>query len=340
MNRIFIFLLVVSLSLSSFGQQIDSTQIGKEYPYILPILGKKAYARGYSLQKPFGAMLSSIFNKQGIILEDFELALQGPSGNLSEYYSLDGILDFGPSEGRIMTANARVDAWILPFFAVGGYYGNVWGEQTITFSLLGNENLIESVTDINGKYYGLNLLAIVPLGPVNLAADYSWSWTTNDRLDNPVLVKVSGMRLIKQIPTKTKGRFWAVWGGAQFQNLDNRTSGNIGFDEALGISEEAKQEFENTWNSFTNGEIPNGDGQYWDDLSALEKAKHTATYGLVTGLVNTDVYYKFNKKLEYDWNMLLGANFQLSPEWQFRAEYGFLKSKQQVMISANYRFGF
>ena len=192
-------LLIICVGLASFAQSIDSTQVGKEYPYILPILGKKAYAKGYNIQKPFGVMLSSIFNKQNIILENFELALKKPSGELTEYYSLDGILDFGPSKGRITTANARIDAWILPFFSVGGYYGNVLGEQTITFSLLGNDNLIESVTDIKGKYYGLNLLGIIPLGPVNVAADYSWSWTTNDRLDKPVLVNVSGIRVIRQI---------------------------------------------------------------------------------------------------------------------------------------------
>ena len=322
----------------SLGQTIDSTQIGKEYPYVLPILGKKAYAKGYELQKPFGVMLGSLFNKQGIIIDNFEMALGDGTTPPTSYFPLDGILDFGPSQGRINTLNARLDAWILPFFSVGGYFGEVWGEQDITFSVAGSD-LIKSTTDIRGKYYGINLLGVAPLGPVNIAADYSWSWTTNSRLDKPVLVNVSGIRVIKRIMTPTKGRFWAIWGGAQFQKLDNQTSGNIAFDEALGITEEDKQNLDNHWNSFKNNEVPNGNGQYWDELNALQKAQATATYNLVRGVVDTDVYYKFNKRLEHEWNMLLGFNYQHNDKWQFRGEYGFLKSKQQLMLSLNYRFG-
>lgn len=285
-------------------------------------------------------MVGYIFNKQGIELNNFELALEGPDGVLGNYTSLNGILDFGPSEGRISTVNARVDAWLLPFLSIGGYYGLISGEQSITFSLLGSNNLIESVTDIDGKYYGLNLLAIVPAGPVNVALDYSWSWTTNDRLDKPVRVEVSGMRVIRAINLNKKNRFIGVWIGAQFQKLDNETSGNIRFDEALGISEEDKRNLNDRWDSFINNEIPNGNGQYWDDLNALEKLKHEAAYQLVSGVADSTVYYKFNKTLQYNWNMLLGFNYQHSPSWQFRGEWGFLKSKQQVMLGLNYRFGF
>ncbi|GAB1307691.1 hypothetical protein KH5_03740 [Urechidicola sp. KH5] len=326
-----------------YSQTIDSTQIGKEYPYVLPILGKKAYAKGYELQKPFGVMIGSVFNKQGLVLEDFEMAFSNDGTPPDQYFALDGILDFGPSEGRINTINARIDAWILPFLSVGVYYGNVWGEQDIRFSVVGSD-YFTSTTDIEGKYYGLNLLGIAPLGPVNIAADYSWSWTTNERLDKPVLINVSGIRVIKQIKTKKKGRFWAVWAGAQFQNLDSRTSGNIAFDEALGITEEDKQALENHWNAVQNDEIVVrqdflGRDVYWSDLSESEQALRTSAYNLVTGTIDSNVYYKFNKRLEYEWNMLLGFNYQHNERWQFRAEYGFLKSKQQLMLSANYRFG-
>ena len=322
------------------AQKIDSTQIGKEYPYRMPFLGKKAYERGYEIQKPLGLMIGTIFNKQGIILEDFEMAIGDAGETDLTYNSLDGILDFGPSEGRINTINARADLWVLPFLSVGGYYGKVWGEQTISFSLLGNENLIESTTDIDGQYYGISLLAVAPLGPVALAVDYSRSWTTNANLDEPVNVNVAGIRIIRRIQTSKKGRFWAIWGGAQFMDLDNETSGNIAFDEALGVTDEDKQNMDDTWNSFKNGDIPNGNGDLWSDLSLSEKAIHEATYGLVSGLVDSTVYYKFKKKLEYDYNMVLGFNYQSSPDWQYRVEYGFLKSKQQVMLALSYRFGF
>ena len=60
-NEIFMsrVVLIVFMSLFSYStvqaqKKIDSSQIGKEYPYVLPILGKQAYAKGYQLQRPFG----------------------------------------------------------------------------------------------------------------------------------------------------------------------------------------------------------------------------------------------------------------------------------------------
>ncbi len=339
----------------SFSQDIDSTQIGKEYPYSLPILGKKAYKKGYKLQLPYGLSVGTIFNKQGLILEDFEMAIAAPGTPNSEleYIGLDGILDFGPSEGRINTLNIRGDAWLLPFLQVGGYYGRVWGEQTISFSVVGSD-LFYSTTDIKGQYYGFNVLGIVPLGFVNAMADYSWSWTTNERLDEPVLVKVSGMRLVRRIMTKTPDRFFAVWAGAQFQNLTSRTSGNIPLDEALSISDEDKQRVDDHIDGVRNDEIPiytreidnpipGGDPIVievnYSDLPQGAQDGVDRIFDGFRGLLDDDVYYQFDKRLEYEWNMLLGFNYQHNPRWQFRTEYGFLKSKQQLMFMLNYRFG-
>ena len=368
MKRTYIIILTVfTLFFIGIGpvsaQGIDSTQIGKKYPYFFPFLGKKAYEKGYVLQKPHGIMVSSLFNKQGIVLDNMELAF-AKDGEEPNFETLQPVADkiiFGPSEGRINTLNFRFDTWILPFFSIGGYYGRVWGEQTVVLTA---PIAINSTTDIIGQYYGLNLLAVIPLGPVNLAADYGWSWTTNERLDEPVLVKVSGLRAIYRFPSKTPGRFIAIWGGAQLQNLDSRTSGNIALDEALGLDgatldalderldnlNNGIQELETAWSDYTQS------SEYMN-LRPGEKLKQDATYATVLGIATTiegagssasdflrdlstsDVYYKFDKKLEHPWNMLLGINWQLNPTWQFRSEYGFLKSKQQLMLSVNYRFG-
>lgn len=322
------------------AQEKDSVELEKKYPYILPFLGDKAYERGYKLPLPFGVNIGTIFNRQGLVLENFEMTIADPNAPESDltYRDLTGILDFGPSEGRINTLNFRGDAWILPFFAVGGYYGRVWGEQTISFSVVGSD-YFKSTTDIVGQYYGLSLLGLAPLGPVVLSMDYSWSWTTNKNLDRPVLVKVSGIRLIRRILTQKEDRYFAVWGGAQFQNLDSRTSGNIGFDEALGISEEDKQRLDDHWEKYTNNEVPNGNGEYWDDLTISQRLVQQTAYELVRGVADDNVYYKFDKRLEHEYSMLLGVNYQHNEKWQFKTEYSFLKTKQQLMLMATYRFG-
>jgi len=346
LKLIIVFLVLCMLPFSGYAQKLDSTKTREPYKYLFPILGKKAYEKGYDLPLPHGVLIGTIFNKQAIELNDFEMAIAEPGLSESEldFRSLDGILDFGPSEGRINTLNARIDTWVLPFFAVSGIFGKVWGEQTISFSVVGSD-LIESVTDIEGQYYGINLLAIVPLGPINLAGDYSWTWTTNKNLDKPVLVKVAGIRVIKQIKTNTPHRYIAVWAGAQSQKLASQTSGNIAFDEALGITEEDKENLDNHWDSVLNDEVVvkqspiTGRDLYWSDLTMFEQELRQGTYNLVRGAVDSNVYYKFNKQLVYDWNMTLGASYQHNKRWGLKAEYGFLKEKQTLMMSVDYRFG-
>ena len=339
-------LILLTLPLSGYAQDLDSTKIKEPYKYFFPFLGKKAHEKGYTLPLPHGILVGTIFNKQGILLNDFEMAIADESSSSEDlvFKSLDGILDFGPSEGRITTFNFRADTWILPFLNVSGIAGRIWGEQSISFSVAGSE-LFESITDIEGQYYGFNVLAIVPLGPINLAGDYSMTWTTNKRLDKPVLVKVGGIRVIKRILTNTPDRYVAFWGGAQSQKLDNQTSGNIAFDEALGITEEDKMNLDNHWDDVLNDEVVikqspvTGRDLYWSDLSTAEQQLRQGAFDLVRGVADSNVFYKFTKQLEYDWNMTLGASYQHNERWGVKAEYGFLKAKRTFMISLDYRFG-
>jgi hypothetical protein len=332
--------LIISLFLlvpfSVYAQGFDSTQIGKEYPYVFPILGKKAYTRGYKLPKPHGIMLNTFFNKQGIILENFRMAFtQGDEEPDFDFYQpLADLIVFGPSRGKISTLNLRVDTWILPFFAIGGYYGKVDGEQSVTLTA---PIEIESITDIEGQYWGANFLVVAPVGPLNLAADYSVSWTTNVRLDAPVKVDVVGIRLVKNFLVKNKpDMFIGVWGGAQFQKLGNETSGSISLEEALNLDGSKLQELDDAWMDYMMS-------PEWDDLNGAQKALQQAVFDKVRGalvtLGGTTVHYTFNKRLENEWNMIIGGQWQINRTWQFRTEYGFLKTKKQLMLSLNYRFG-
>lgn len=333
-------LLLIQFNLSA--QESDSistadTTIG-EYPYVFPILGAKAYSKGYKLPKPHGIMVNTLFNRQGIVLSDFQMDFTkiGGTPDFDRLQELSDLVVFGPSDGVIRTFNVRIDTWVLPFLAVAGYYGRVDGEQTITLT---SPISLSSTTDINGEYYGLNLLIAAPLGifGLNVAADYSASWTTNDRLDAPVRVDVSGIRVIKRfVNKKHPERNFAFWGGVQFQNLADETSGKIDLKEALNIDGNAVNEMDAKWADYKT--TPE-----WDALSASEKiaaeAKYQVAKGVVQELGETTVHYRFKKDLELDWNMLLGAQYQFNETWQARAEYGFLKSKQQLLLSLNYRFG-
>jgi hypothetical protein len=168
-------------------------------------------------------------------------------------------------------------------------------------------------------------------------ADYNASWTTNERLDKPVLVHVTGGRLVKRFMTKKQGRFFAAWAGTQFQFLASRTSGNISLGEALDLDQGKLDELDAAWEDYKM--TPE-----WDALPPGEQLRQEATYQLVynslAGLEETTVYYQFDKRLEYNWQFILGLNYQHNPNWQFRAEWGFLRRKAQINLGLNYRFGF
>ena len=48
-----------------------------------------------------------------------------------------------------------------------------------------------------------------------------------------------------------------------------------------------------------------GNDLYWSDLKTVEQGLRRSAYDLVNGVADSNVYYKFNKQLEYDWNILL-----------------------------------
>lgn len=318
-------LLVLFISLNAFSQGFDSTQIGKKYPYVFPILGKKAYAKGYSLPKPHGVMINFINTKQNIILEDFEMGFSSPKDpNFSpdEYVDLSEIIVFGPSSVTVNTLSFRADTWLLPFFNIGGFYGQYQGSTNVTLT---DPFPITSIADNNGAYWGANALLILPLGPVNMAMDYSSAFSQNDLLNKPVKVNIAGARVIKNFPIKNKKEmFIGVWAGAQFQFLNAKTEGQIDLNDAIDQDGTFQQDLDDWYDGLTEGE---------------KKVYGDKVYEGFTNFANSTVHYRFDKRLERNWNFIFGGQWQINREFQFRSELGFLKGKSQMMFSLNYRFG-
>jgi hypothetical protein len=135
---------------------------------------------------------------------------------------------------------------------------------------------------------------------------------------------------------KDPNKFWAVWAGAQYQNLASQTSGKIGLGEALNLTPEDLEEFDMRWEEYTMS-------PEWDALSPAEKIRATAAYNIVRGaaenLADTTVHYKFDKRLRYEWNMVIGGTYVFNKHWAIRGEYGFLQEKQSLMFQVAYNFG-
>jgi len=81
-------------------------------------------------------MANTILIKQNILLKNFEMGFSDGSGPFDEddYYDFSDIIVFGPSKVRILTLNARVDTWILPFLGVGGFFGGFTGQTMVSMN--------------------------------------------------------------------------------------------------------------------------------------------------------------------------------------------------------------
>ena len=197
MNRLLLTLLICFFTLGTFGQNVtlkkhkakrDSLP---EYPYALPIWGKKATARGFQLPLPHGIMANLLVGRQLLEISDMKVGF-----NNNGLIDVSDIIQFGPSEGIIYTVNFRVDTWILPFLNVGAFYGA--GESQSKIRL---EEPFELLTEprSDAAYYGFSLLAAGGYkGFFDKGFMVSWdlngSWTTNENLDKPVFVAISGLR--------------------------------------------------------------------------------------------------------------------------------------------------
>ena len=55
-------------------------------------------------------------------------------------------------------------------------------------------------------------------------------------------------------------------------------------------------------------------------------------------LQDATIQYKFDKRLERLWNMVIGVQYTVNKHWAFRVEGGLIK-RWSLMLSGQYRFG-
>jgi hypothetical protein len=338
MKKVLFILLSLVITASAFAQNatIREHKTKKdslpEYPYVFPILGKKATAKGFQLPLPHGVMVNFLAGRQKLAIEDMKVGF-----NNNGLIDVSNIINFGPSEGTIYTANVRVDTWILPFLNVGGYYGQ--GESKATVRL---EEPFELVTEPISKatYYGLSaLLAGGYKGLFNKGFMLSWdlnaSWTTNENLDKPVFVAISGLRTGPIFPLKKPNSNIVVWTGAAYTYVAAETIGSIGGADIFPGAAESIQEKQD-----------NLDNWYMEQGSPAEgpiKNLYDGLSGVLTDVSNniddSSIQYSMTKKALGPVNWVLGFQYQMNLHWQLRLEGQMLGGRSSGLVSLNYRFG-
>jgi hypothetical protein len=337
---------------------IDSLKTA-DYPYILPIWGKKATEKGFKLPYSAGVSVNYFWQKSDIVIENLKVGF-----NHGPMYDLDEIVRFNGATAEASALTIRPDVWILPFLNIYGIFGKAQASTSINAGIWvpDADNNWTEVTSFQTKAefeavsMGLGMTPTIGVGGGWIALDMNVAWTDIDELDKPAMSFVFGPRFGKTFKFKDSEQNIAVWVGAFRVHLKSGTEGDIALSEVLnldgaqakvdtGLATVAqKQESVDTW---------------WAGLTPVQQAnpanvaKHnTANRALETagnilnsldGALSTaessSVQYSLEKAPKDMWNFIVGSQYQFNRHFMFRAEVGFLGTRTQALGSLQYRFG-
>src|SRR4051794_15412730 len=126
-KKIILIVLFSALCFVTFSQYTTDKIIGKkneevidslksaDYPYLLPIWGKKVAQKGFKLPKSAGLSVQYLWQQSDITINNLQVGFNnGPK------YNLDEIIRFDKAQTTTNGVNIRPDFWILPFLNVYG----------------------------------------------------------------------------------------------------------------------------------------------------------------------------------------------------------------------------
>jgi hypothetical protein len=339
-------------------QRIDSLK-NTEYPYVLPILGKQATKKGFSLPYSAGIGINYLWQKSDLVINNLQVGF-----NHNPMQNLDQVIRFNNATSEAVGLNIRPDVWLLPFLNVYGIFAKANPSTSVDFGIYapdgsGNwNNIINLNTKANfqATTFGLGVTPTIGVGGGWMALDMNFTWNDIPELDKPAFAFVFGPRFGKTFRMKTPDRNVALWVGGFRLHLNSGTSGSINLNELMdtnglqqkvndGIAkvDASQQQVEGWWNGLTSIEQKNpvnvakyetankalaAVGNFLDGLNeSLTDEKHAS------------VQYSLDKRPKDMWNFIIGTQYQHNKHWMVRFEYGFLGSRTQIITGLQYRFG-
>jgi len=338
---------------------IDSIE-STEYPYVLPIWGAKATAKGFQLPYSAGIGINYLWQESSLIIDDLMVGF-----NYGTMYDMDELIRFDDATATASGLNIRPDIWLFPFLNVYGILGvaktsteidaalwlpdidSTWSEVT-TFS---------TKADFDAVVMGFGMTPTLGVAGGWIALDMNVAWTDVSALDKPVFTFVFGPRVGKSFKFKKHPDMnIAGWVGGFRVKFSSETAGSINLSELFPV-EEMQVKVDESMARVDESALQVED--WWNGLSQLEQknpvnvAKYEAANkllatagGVLTSMdaaLNDDqdatVQYSLDKSLKNMWNFVIGTQFQINRHLMVRVEYGFLGTRQQVITGLQYRFG-
>ncbi|MBS1658079.1 MAG: hypothetical protein JST18_08290 [Bacteroidetes bacterium] len=338
-------------------EYLDSVK-SAEYPYVLPILGKKAYQKGFSLPYSAGLSVNFITQKSDIIIENLKVGF-----NNGELYDLDNIIRFNAAESRGSGLNIRPDFWLFPFLDVYGILAKSALSTSIDAGLWipVNDSTWQQVLPLSTKAefdattVGLGLTPTMGVGGFFMVFDMNMTWSDVPALEKPAFAFVFDPRIGKNFVIKNDMNV-AAWVGGFRLKINTGTTGTLPMSDLFTL-EDAQQKIDDGQVKVEQGYTAIDD--WWNSLSSIEqknpvnvakyeaanKALETAGNVLegaeeaIGTINNSTVQYSLDKRQKDMWNFIVGGQFQLNKHWMARGEVGFLGARTQGLVSLQYRFG-
>lgn len=299
-----------------------------DYKYVFPILGKGAYKKGFDIPYPAGVMANFIYMKQNIIVENLQLGFK--NGDTDIPLTETDFIGFGENTSTAWGYNVRADLWVLPFLNVYGIYGN--GVSRTEINVI-KPITLNSVVEQNVRTSGFGTLLAAGLGPIFLSADFNWTWSKPEYLDESVLVNVMGFRAghVFTFKNNPKSNF-GVWVGAMGIGISADTYGELALKEALPTDfwDKKDQFVENYY-------------VWYDELTLPEKVLANKVLTPIVDAIdgvqeNATVRYGLEKRPQETWSGIVGAQYQFNKRWMVRTEASVLGNRKSILASVNYRF--
>lgn len=327
-------LFICSLGFSQYTQLQKKTDSIPAYPYKFPIWGDKATAKGFSIPYPVGIMLNTFLGKSNIEISNLQLGFQNANNDIP--LTPVELIEFGKNTATIKNVNLRPDLYILPFWDLYAILGYTAG--TTSVNLIAPVALSTSA-DFKGYTYGFGSTFSGGVGKYFVVADFNWQWSKLDILDKPASSSLMSYRIGRAFPFKqNKNSNVAFWAGAMRFKIGSKTEGKVKLGDVI------PQEIFDKKDAFVQ--------DYYDWYNSLGSSPADIKKKLVADQVLTPIVesidakdgsgivsYSLSKKPTHKWNLIAGGQYQVNKHWQFRTEIGFFGERAQVLLSANYRFG-
>jgi hypothetical protein len=286
-----------------------------EYPYIFPLFGKNVVRKGFDLPLPVGINISYYQQSMGVIIDQVSLGLGG-----DQLMPLT-FVEFADVTNKAKNYNARLDLWLFPFLNIYGMLGYAKADANV---ILNAPFYFETVVDFSGWAYGGGAVFAFGLQGFWITANGNLAWTDMEDYYDPVRATVLSFRLGRTLKLM-KNRSLQIWLGTMYQDPESIVNGR--FLLADIVSDELAGQFQDYYLTPWYNALTPEEQQFIDAFVQT----------MMQGTTDTRLDYQAEQHPEQTWNMIAGAQLELSKRLNLQTEAGFLGSRTSLLVNLNYR---